>query len=139
MNHLEIIKHFKNDRFADSIGATIESIGPDEVVCSLLIKGDHLNAAGKVQGGAIFTLADFAFAVACNYGDLTADQNNVTVSHSSNITFFSPPKGNKLIATTACLQKGRRISVYKMTVTDDLGTNVAQMTGNAYTVSLSKR
>lgn len=136
MNKDAIKNFFKNDRFAGLAGAKIDSISAEEVVCSLEIEEHHLNAGDKVQGGAIFTLADFAFAVACNYDDLALDKKNISVSHSSHITFFRPASGKKLIAKSRCIQKGRKLSVYRMTVTDDEGTNIAEMTGNAYTVSL---
>ena len=139
MNHNEIKDFFKNDKFAAMIGAKIDSITTDEVVCSLEIEEHHLNAGGRPQGGAIFTLADFAFAVACNYDDLTQDNKAITVGQSSNIIFFKPAVGKKLIARGRCIQKGRKLSVYRMTVTDDAGTNVAEMTGNAYTVSLVQK
>ena len=136
MNILEIKEHFKKDRFADMIGVEIDSITPDEVVCSLRIKDHHLNAGEKVQGGATFTLADFAFAIACNYENLTEEKNTITVGHSCNINFLRPATGKTLIAKSECVQKGRKLSVYRVRVTDDNGTNVAEMTGNAYTVDL---
>ena len=139
MTNNEIKAFFKNDRFADTSGAKIDTITPEEIVCSLQIEDRHLNAGNKVQGGAIFTLADFAFAVASNYDDLTAGINNITVSHSSNIVFFKPAAGKKLTAKSRCIQKGRKLSVYRITVTDDNGSEIAEMTGNAYTVSLSKK
>ena len=139
LNKDEIKEFFKKDRFADMIGVRIDSVSADEVVCSLEIEEVHLNAGDRVQGGVIFTLADFVFAIACNYNDLTEDKKNITVSHSSNIIFFKPAVGKRLIATSKCLQKGRKLSVYRMTVTDDKGTNVAEMTGNAYTVLLGTR
>ena len=139
MNNNEIKDFFKNDRFASFIGAQIDSLSCNEVVCSLTIEKHHLNAGNKVQGGVIFTLADFAFAVACNYNDLSEDNDKITVSQSSNITFFTPSSGVKLTATSKCLQRGKKLSVFRMTVTDDLGINIAEMTGNAYTVSLAKK
>ena len=139
MNSNEIKDFFKKDRFADMIGIEIDSITADEVVCSMGIREHHLNAGDKVQGGATFTLADLTFAVACNYDDLSADKKTVSVGHSCNITFFKPATGKKLIAKSKCLQKGRRLSVYRVDVTDDNGTHVAEMTGNAYTVNLEKR
>ena len=138
MNINEIKDFFKKDRFADMTGIKIDSITSDEVICSLHIETHHLNAGEKVQGGAIFTLADFTFAVACNYDDLSQNRKTVTVGHSCNITFFKPATGTKLIAKSKCVQKGRKLSVYRVTVTDDNGTNVAEMTGNAYTVNLEK-
>lgn len=135
MNIGEIKEFFDNDKFARMTGAVVEEITDDEVVCTLEINDNHFNAAGTVQGGAVFTLADFAFAIACNLEDLLADNTAVTVSQSSTILFFRPAKGKKLIARASCLQKGRKISIYRMLVTDDVGTNVAEMTGNAYRVA----
>jgi len=134
----EIKEFVKKDRFAGLIGAKIDSITPDEVICSIEIEEHHLNAGDKAQGGVIFTLADFTFAVACNYDGLSQNQNTIAVGHSNNISFFKPPTGKKLIAKSTCIQKGRKLSVYRMTIHDDNGVNVAEMTGNAYTVSLER-
>ena len=123
---------FDQDAFAKTSGAVIERIGDDEVVCTLTIEDRHLNAAGIVQGGAIFTLADFAFAVASNLDDLINDTQAINVGQSTNIHFFKPAKGQKLIAKAIPLQKGRKLSVYRVTLTDDLGTNIAEMSGVAY-------
>ena len=139
MNTSEIKEYFKNDRFADMVGIEIDSIAADEVVCSLHIEAHHLNAGNKVQGGAIFTLADYAFAVACNYDGLSQNKKTITVGHACNITYFNPATGTKLIAKSECMQKGRKLSVFRVTVTDDKGTNIAEMTCTAYTVNLEKR
>jgi acyl-CoA thioesterase len=138
MNNDEIKEFFKRDRFAALIGSKIESITPDEIICSVEIEEHHLNAGDKVQGGVIFTLADFTFAVACNYDDLAQDLKAIVVGHSNNISFFKPPTGKKLIAKSTCLKKGRKLSVYRVTVHDDNGVSVAEMTATAYTVSLEK-
>jgi len=132
----QIKEFFDNDRFAKTTGAVIDSIGDDgRIVCTLDLNDNHFNAAGTVQGGAVFTLADFAFAVACNLDDLKADHQAVTISQSSNIIFFRPAKGDRLTAETSCLQKGRKISVYRIMVTDNTGVTVAEMTGNAYRIA----
>ena len=130
-----IREFFDQDKFAKMVGAFIDEVSDSETVCSLTLNESHLNAAGIVQGGVVFTLADFAFAVASNLDDWTAGTGAVSISQSSNITFFRPAKGDRLIARTSCLQKGRKISVYRVTVTDSLGVNVAEMTGNAYRVT----
>ena len=59
----QIQKVFANDRFATDNGAVIEQVDEGYAKCWLEIQPHHLNAAGTVMGGAIFTLADFAFAV----------------------------------------------------------------------------
>ena len=63
----QIQKVFANDRFATDNGAVIEQVDEGYAKCWLEIQPHHLNAAGTVMGGAIFTLADFAFAVASNW------------------------------------------------------------------------
>lgn len=130
----QIKEFFEKDKFAKTTGALIEKITDNEVICVLDYNENHLNAGGTVQGGAIFTLADFAFAVACNLEDLKNDTEAITVSQSSHIIFFKPAKGDKLIAKATCIQKGRKVSVYRMEITDNLGTHVAEMTGNAYRI-----
>ena len=74
---------FANDRFATKLcGANIESVTENEVVCSMEITEDHLNAVGTVMGGAIFTLADFTFAVASNFHkDIKDNHFNFTFFH----------------------------------------------------------
>lgn len=57
---------FAGDRFAASIGATLDGWGPGWARLSWTPGPDHLNFAGGVHGGALFTLGDAAFAVACN-------------------------------------------------------------------------
>ena len=135
MNDVQMSEFFLNDRFAALTGAKIISIASDTVTCMLEIQDCHFNAANSVQGGAIFTLADYAFAVASNRADLEKESGAITVAQSCNITFFKPARGKTLIATTKCLQKGHKVSVWQIDVRDELGTHVAQMLGNGYTVS----
>lgn len=92
---------FAEDHFATENGAVIDEIGPDYAVCSMALTAHHRNAAGRVMGGVLFTLADFAFAVAANFSQPPA----VTVS--SQITFLSPVKGTRLIAKAHQLRRGR--------------------------------
>ena len=55
-------EYFKNDGFASSNGVVLEELDDEHAVSSLAITANHRNALGGVMGGAIFTLADFAFA-----------------------------------------------------------------------------
>ena len=88
----EVRKLFKKDRFATESGAVIDEIGERYAKCSLKLSDSHRNALGAVMGGAIFTLADFAFAVAANW------QDPGVVSLSSNIAYLGTAKGEKLTA-----------------------------------------
>ena len=88
----EVREIFSKDRFATENYAVIEEIGEKYAKCSMEIKDRHKNAMGGVMGGAAFTLADFAFAVATNWEVMN------TVSISSNIAYIGVPKGRKIIA-----------------------------------------
>lgn len=111
---------FGNDVFASkALGAVIDELSEDKVVCSFEIADIHKNAIGLVMGGAIYTLCDFAFAVATNSGDVN------TVTSTSNISFLSASKGSRLIATARPVKDGRTTCVYEVEVTDDLNTKVA--------------
>ncbi len=122
----EVREIFGRDRFATENGAVIEEIGDLYARCSLLLIQSHRNALGAVMGGASFTLADFAFAVAANW------QNPGVVSLSSNITFLGTAKGQSLIARARCVKDGRRTSYYRIDVEDELGNPVAAVTTTGY-------
>lgn len=121
-----IRKFFQGDRYAMFSGAVIESVEAGTAVCTMEVKDIHLNAGNAVQGGAIFTLADFAFAVAANSG------GTFTVSLNNSISFLHSPKGKLLKAEAKPVSKGKTITVYEVTVTDELDTLVALMTVNGY-------
>lgn len=121
---------FSGDRFAtETTGITIETAEPSHAVCVLPLRPELLNANGVPMGGAIFTLADFAFAVAAN-GHSTA----VTVSQHASITFLAPARGQTLIAEAICIKAGRRTCLYQVEVKDDAGTYVAHVAVNGFTV-----
>ena len=78
------------------------------------------------MGGAIFTLADFALAIASNTG------GNPSVSVSSTIEYLSASKGTCLIATCNADKSGRRLGFYTTDVTDDTGRRIARVTTTVY-------
>lgn len=127
--------HFKNDRFATGIGVVIDSVTEDKASCSLELNESHKNSVGNVQGGAIFTLADLTFAVHCNLAWVCGEDVGVTVGQSCNISFLKSTKGCRLIAESTCLSKGRSISVYRISVKDDLGVLIAEMQANSFTMA----
>lgn len=121
MKTLDEIKDvFIKDRFA-MVTTGIDIIQADEecVRCCLKIDDRHLNAAGHVMGGAIFTLADFTFAVASNIADVS------TVTLSSSISYLSSPKGSVLYSRSRILKDGSRACFYEIEITDDLGARIA--------------
>ncbi|MDR1972758.1 MAG: PaaI family thioesterase [Treponema sp.] len=124
---------FSADRWAAAAGVTIDSVREDLVECSMEIAGIHRNAGGAVQGGAIFTLADLAFAVHSNLDLVCGADLGMTVGQSCSISYLKSSRGKRLIARSVCLSRGRSMSVYRISVTDDLGVPIAEMIGNGFT------
>lgn len=122
----EIQERFKADRFAAAMGAEILEARPGRAKCALTLGEVHRNAAGGVMGGVVFTLADFAFAVAANCEKMG------TVSLSSQIAYLSRPKGERLIAVANRVKEGRSTCYYTVDITDELGTPVAQVTTTGF-------
>ena len=118
---------FAQDHFAtEAGGCRVIEAARGHAVCAFDIAPGHLNARGSVMGGAIFTLADFALAVACNIGE------QPTVSVSNSIVFMSAAKGKQLIATCDADKSGSSLGFYTVEVADDLGTPVAKMTATCF-------
>ena len=123
----EVRAFFANDRFAsEACGCEVLEAAHGHAVTAIDITDVHRNAQGAVMGGAIFTVADFALAVACNMGE------NPTVSVSNTIEFFAGAKGTRLIATAEADKSGRNLGFYTVDVRDELGTHVARMTATCF-------
>ena len=123
----EIEAVFANDRFAtEAAGCRVVSGERGRAVCSMELADVHRNAMGNVMGGAIFTLCDFALAIACNIGE------HPTVSVESSIHYMSGCRGTRLIATCDADKSGRSLGFYTVDVVDDLGTPVARMTATCF-------
>lgn len=120
MTYLERARaFFAKDEFATKMmGIEIDDVRDGYAKCSLVLRSDHMNAEGSVMGGALFTLCDFAFAVAANLNQPP------TVSLSCQITFLSPPRGDKLIAEATRIKSGHSTCYYSVEVTDDTGSIV---------------
>lgn len=117
---------FKKDRFATDIGIQIDAIDKNYACCSMDIKENLFNAGGGVQGGAIFTLGDFAFAVASNL------EGVLVVSLNNNITFLRGTRGKRLIAEANIVSQTKRTCCYDVLIKDDLGVLIASMTINGF-------
>ena len=126
----EIRSRFQQDHFAtDATGVVIDAAEPGKAVCSLTLEEKHMNENHVPMGGAIFTLADIACAVAAN-----GYSEKKTVSQQASITFLAPAKGKRLIAEASCLRAGHTTALYMADVRDELGTYVAHATMNAYII-----
>ena len=118
-------EHFANDKYAsESTDCVIEDADENYAKCSFIISEKHQNAVHGVMGGAIFTLADFTFAVAVN----GLKKEEITVSLVSQISFLSSPKGAKLIAEAHCIKQGRSTSCYEISISDDTNRRIALVT-----------
>ena len=112
--------YFYNDKFATENGMTLDELDGTHSVCSLTVSARHKNAYGGVMGGAIFTLADFAFAA------LTNDLERKTVAQQVSINYLAAPKGEKLTATATYKKDGRSSCVVNVDVADEHGRGIAR-------------
>lgn len=112
------------DNAAQHLGMKLVSVGPGRATMTMLVKDTMTNGHGLCHGGYIFTLADTAFAYACNsYGQRT-------VAQSAQIAFIAPGKrGMTLTAEAAERQRGERSGIYDITVRDETGTIIAEFRG----------
>ncbi len=117
-------KYFEGDRFATENGAVIVEVGDDYALCKMDLAPRHRNALGNVMGGAMFTLADFAFAVASNF------KKKPTVSTTSQITYIKAPKGNTLFARAQIIRQGRTSVYCEVSVTDETGILATRVTAS---------
>jgi acyl-CoA thioesterase len=114
------------DLFAETLGIqTIEAKDGYSKV-TMKVQKSHLNGLGFTHGGAIFSLADYAFAEACNFGD------NVAVALQVNINFLRPTvEGDVLTAEAARVSDGKTTGLYNVTIKCGEKT-VAFFSGVAY-------
>ena len=123
----EVREMFAGDRFAtEACKCRVVEAARGHAVCEFDIEDVHLNAMGNVMGGAIFTLADFTLAIACNMGE------EPTMGVSNSIQFFNASRGKKLIATCNVDKSGRTLGFYTVDVIDDQGVSVAKMTATCF-------
>ena len=118
--------YFSGDRFATENGMTLEERDESHAVTRLALGARHRNALGGVMGGAIFTLADFAFAA------LTNDRERVAVAQQVSVNFLAAAKGDRLIATARYKKDGRASCVVNVDVVDDTGREIAQFVGTGF-------
>jgi len=131
MNINEIRLFFQSDKYLVTTDVHIDDASLDWCRCSLQVQPFHMNSVGAVQGGAIYTLADSAFAVAANLRHIMEQDGKITVSQSASISYLSAGKaGSTLYAEAHKVGGGKRSSVYRIDVTDQKGRLIATMTGN---------
>lgn len=122
---IELIR--ERDRFAKLLGIEIVSAGEGNAVTRLVIRDEHLNAMEMVHGGVIFSLADLAFALACNSHGVPS------VGLSTTINFVKAgKKGSTLTADAREVTLGKTVANYLIEVRDETGEILAMFQGLAY-------
>lgn len=118
---------YAEDRTAQHLAMSVDSVGPGSATVSMAVQDWMLNGHDICHGGLIFTLADTAFAYACN------SQNNVTVAQHCTITFISPGRrGERLTARARERAAAGRNGIYDIRVTGTDGRLVAEFRGNSF-------
>lgn len=124
----EVHAFFKGDTFAykQANCRIIESSAGHGKAEMVIVPEMHFNAEGHVMGGAVFTLADYAFAAAVMPGSVDA------VTLSSTIEFMGSSRGSKLIAECNADRSGHKVGFYTTEVTDDEGRKIAKVVSTCY-------
>jgi acyl-CoA thioesterase len=116
----------ERDAFAKLAGIELLEMGPGKARACMPVTRDHLNAAGTVHGGAIFTLADFVFAMASNSHGRLAVAINVSIS------YLKAVRQGVLTAEAEEISLNQRIGTYLIRIVDDEKDLVAMFQGTVY-------
>lgn len=124
---MESIKRFfKNDKFGEHVGIELLEVSAGSAKVKMEIKDYHLNSHKTVHGGAIFTLADLAFAVASN------SHGTIAASINANISYIKAATTGTLIAEAKEVAINPKLATYTIHVTDDAGDIIAIFQGMVY-------
>jgi acyl-CoA thioesterase len=118
-----------NDHACKALGMRVAAVGPGTATMEMAVRSDMLNGHDICHGGLIATLADSAFAYACNA------YNEVTVASGFSIDLFAPARlGDVLSAVASELNKAGRTGVYDIEVRNQRGERIAAFRGRSYTM-----
>ena len=124
---MTIKEFFKKDRFATLIGAELVETDKGYAKARMKVEECHLNGGDVCQGGAIFTLADLAFAAAVN------SHGTLTFAITSHITYVrSARKGDWLYAEAHETVDHHSVPLCEVKVTDEKGNLIAVFSGSGY-------
>ena len=123
----DIAQYFRdNDQFAQHCGIELAEAEGGNSKALMEVRKYHLNGVGTVHGGAMFTLADFAFAAACN------SHGTVAVAINCSISYVKAVSSGTLTADARETSLGGRIATYAIDVTNEKGDLLAIFQGMAY-------
>lgn len=123
-----VVAHMmKHDLFSQWLGIEVEEIAEGYSRISMLVRAEMINGLGIVHGGVAFSMADSAFAFACN------NRNNLSVALDTSINFLKPVHvGDKLLAVAKEIHNGRSTGLYHITITNQHGHEVAIFKGTCF-------
>ena len=121
----ELEKHLGDDRFAKHTGILLLKVEPDYALARMDVQDFHMNGVNRVHGGAIVTLADYAFAASNTEGGITLGIN-------TNVSFFKSPAGKYLTAEATAVSGPSKVRGYNVDVKDEDGTLIARMSALGY-------
>jgi acyl-CoA thioesterase len=119
------------DAFARSLGIDVSGYGDGRAIARLIIEPRHLNSAGTLHGGAVFSLADAAFAAASN------SHGTLAVSIDASISYFTAVKAGVVTAEAREVSRNRKLATYLIDVKHESGTPVAHFRGTVYRKSVA--
>ena len=120
---------FERDRASQSLGLRILEVRPGRVRVAMAVRADMVNGHGLCHGGLVFTLADSAFAFACNSYDES------TVAAAASIDYLAAARaGDELTAEAVEQWRTRRNGLYEITVTNQRGERIALFRGRSYRI-----
>jgi len=118
-----------NDRASQALGMQVLAVGPGTAMLSMTVREDMLNGHDLCHGGLVATLADSAFAYACNA------HNEVTVAAGFDINLLAAARaGDVLTASAHEVARGSRTGVYDIAVSNQRGEAVAAFRGRSHTM-----
>jgi len=118
-----------DDKATRAMGMKIEKVGPGLAVLSMSIGVNMVNGHGSCHGGYIFSLADSAFAFACN------SHNQRHVAQHCQISYLAPGRlGMRLIAEARERHRAERSGIYDVTVKTDAGETIAEFRGHSRSI-----
>jgi len=126
ISYSQLRTFFSEDQFVAYVGIELVSGGEGQAMARLSLREHHLNGLGIVQGGVIFTLADFTFAVAAN------SHGRIAVSIHCAISYLKAVRKGVLFAEAREVSCGPKLAVYHIRVTDESGELVSTFEGTAY-------
>lgn len=121
---------FDRDRVSQGLGISLDHVAPGEATLSMTVRDDMLQGHETCHGGVIFTLADAAFALACN------SHNRRTVAAGADIAFLKPAHlGDRLTASGRESHRAGRSGIYDIAVVNQHGDTIALFRGRSRTLN----